>query len=84
MLYEFVLKKGTRWRFAAEDIIHQRGDFYLNDIFGDSKMKAIKPLTDVIETTDAGIINAIKNSAIVRWLLKYTTPLRPEDLKKNS
>lgn len=84
MLYEFVLKNGTRWRFAAEDIIHQRGDYYLNDIFGDSKMKAIKPLTDVIETTDAGIISAIKNSAIVRWLLKFTTPMRPEDLKKNA
>ena len=84
MLYEFLLKKGTRWRFASEDIIHQRGDYYLNDIFGDSKMKAIKPLTDVIETTDAGIISAIKNSAIVRWLLKFTTAMRPEDLKKNA
>ena len=84
MYYEFYLKKGEKWRFAAEDVVNQRGDYFLNDIFGDSKANSIKPLTDVIETTDAGIINAIKNSAIIRWLLKYTTALRPEDLKKNA
>jgi len=38
----------------------------------------------VIDTTDKGIGNAIKNSAVIQWLLKYTTQLRPEDLKANA
>ena len=84
MAFEFTLRKGERWRFASEDIILQRGDYFQSDIFGDNKAAALKPLNDVIETTDAGIISAIKNSAIIRWLLKYTTALRPEDLKKNA
>lgn len=84
LFYDFTLKNGERWRFADYDIIHLRGDFYLNDIFGDSRGKSLSPLLEVVETTDKGIINAIKNSSIVRWLLKYTTALRDEDLKKNA
>ena len=39
---------------------------------------------EVVETTDRGIINAIKNSSVIRWLLKYTTSMRDEDLKTNA
>lgn len=84
LFYDFTLKNGERWRFPDYDIIHIRGDFYLNDIFGDSREKTLSPLLEVVETTDKGIINAIKNSSIVRWLLKYSTALRDEDLKKNA
>ena len=38
---------------------------------------------EIVNTTDQGIVRAIKNSGVIRWLLKYTTPLRPEDLKRN-
>jgi HK97 family phage portal protein len=84
LFYDLTLKNGERWRFADYDIVHIRGDFYLNDIFGDSREKSLSPLLEVVETTDRGIINAIKNSSIVRWLLKYSTALRDEDLKKNA
>lgn len=84
LFYQFVLKNGQTWRFSADDILHLRGDFYLNDIFGDSKSEPLKPLLEVAETTDRGIINAIKNSSIIRWLLKYTASMRSEDLKKNA
>ncbi len=84
LFYDFMLKNGERWRFSDFDVIHLRGDFYLNDIFGDNRAKSISPLLEVVETTDKGIINAIKNSSVVRWLLKYTQSLRPEDLKKNA
>lgn len=84
LFYDFTLKNGERWRFVDYDIIHLRGDFYLNDIFGDTRRKPLAPLLEVVETTDKGIINAIKNSSVVRWLLKYTSSLRSEDLKKNA
>ena len=38
---------------------------------------------NVISTTDQGIIKAVKNSGVIRWLLKYNSSLRPEDLRKN-
>lgn len=84
LFYDFTLKNGERWRFEDNDIIHIRGDFYLNDIFGDGKNKSLAPLLEVVETTDRGIINAIRNSNVVRWLLKYTASMRPEQLKKNA
>ena len=40
-------------------------------------------MMEVIGTIDQGIIKAIKNSGIVRWLLTFTSSLRPEDIKKN-
>ena len=35
---------------------------------------------EIVGTTDRGIVNAIKNSSVVRWLLKFTNSMRPEDL----
>lgn len=32
---------------------------------------------------DQGIVKAIKNSGIIRWLLKFTSSMRPEDVKTN-
>ena len=84
LFYKFTLTNGQRWRFSADDVFHVRGDFVLNDIFGDTRAKTLEPLIEVAETTDRGIINAIKNSSVVRWLLKYTASMRAEDLKKNA
>ena len=84
LFYIFGLKNGQRWEFPDYDIIHLRGDFCLNDIFGDGRGTTLAPLLEVAETTDRGIINAIKNSSVVRWLLKYTASMRSEDLKKNA
>ena len=39
---------------------------------------------NIVTTTDQGIVNAIKNGGIIRWLLKFTGSLRPEDIKKNT
>lgn len=82
--YVFTLSTGEQWKFPSTDVIHLREDFFDNDIFGASKFQALSPLLEVSETMDRGIINAIKNSNVVRWLLKYTAALRPEALKKNA
>lgn len=40
---------------------------------------------EVIGTTDRGIVNAVRNSAVIRWLLKFTSSgMRPEDIKKQT
>jgi hypothetical protein len=37
-----------------------------------------------IGTIDRGIIAAIKNGAVIRWLLKFTSNLNPEDVQKRA
>lgn len=82
---KFILKKnGRAVTFKYTDIIHLRKDFNESEIFGDSPAEALTPLMEIVNTTDQGIVKAIKNSNVIRWLLKYSTPLRPEDLKKNA
>lgn len=84
LFFEFTLKKGRQRTvtFRYTDIIHLRKDFNDNNIFGDSPAKALTPLMEIVNTTDQGIVKAIKNSNIIKWLLKFNQTLRPEDLKK--
>ncbi|MBH9951568.1 phage portal protein, partial [Clostridioides difficile] len=37
---------------------------------------------EVVNTTDQGVVKAIKNSNTIKWLLKFKTALRPDDIKK--
>jgi HK97 family phage portal protein len=65
------------------DIIHLRRFFYKHDFYGESNDTALNPTLELINTTNQGIINAIKSSAVLRGLLKFTqTMLKPEDIKK--
>lgn len=84
LVYEFILSNAQTFRFNSEDVIHLRDDYGEHEVFGSGKFKALAPLLEITETTDRGIINAIRNSGIVKWLLKYTSALRPEDLKSNA
>lgn len=84
LFLEFTLKNGRTVTFRYTDIIHLRKDFNGNEIFGDSPSKALEPLMEIVNTTDQGIVKAIKNSNIIKWLLKFNQSLRPEDLKKQT
>jgi HK97 family phage portal protein len=78
---KFYFLNGNISTFPYTEIIHLRDDFNENDIFGESPAKALTSLMEIISTTDQGIVKAVKNSSIIQWLLKFTTALRPEDLK---
>lgn len=80
----FYFYNGQHYTFPYSDIIHLRSDFYNNDIFGESLSEALKPLMEIVTTTDQGIVKAIKNSSVVKWLLKFSQSLRPEDLSKQA
>ena len=47
-------------------------------------MQALSPLMEIISVTDQGIVKAIKNSNVIRWLLKFTSSMRPEDIEKET
>ena len=84
LFLRFTLRNGRTMTFRYTDIIHLRKDFNNNEIFGESPAKTLTPLMEIVNTTDQGIVKAIKNSNIIKWLLKYNQTLRPEDLKKQT
>ena len=81
---KFTLPNNKIYTFAYTDVIHIRQDFNENDIFGTPIAPALAPLLDVVTTTDQGVVNAIKNSSVVKWLLKFTNSMRKEDLKQQA
>lgn len=80
----FYNNNGKTVTYPYVDIIHIRQDINENDIFGESPRDALLPLMNVITTTDQGIIKAVKNGGIIRWLLKFNQALRPEDIKSKT
>ena len=78
------LIKGKYYTFRYSDVIHLRRDFNSSDIFGENPAQALTQLMEVVSTTDQGIIKAIKNSNIIKWLLKFNNVLREEDIKRQT
>lgn len=82
LFLRFSLRTGKTVTFRYTDIIHLRKDFNENEVFGDSPAEALTSLMEIMNTTDQGIVKAIKNSNVVKWLLKFNQTIRPEDMKK--
>lgn len=80
----FYLNNGNKVKYPYERIIHLRTDFNGNDIFGTSPVDALKNLMEVINTTDQGVVKAIKNSNVIKWLLKFKQVLKDEDIEKQT
>ena len=78
----FYLNNGKMPVFRYSNLIHLRGDYGEHDIFGDSIVPALQPLMDEINTIDKGLMSAIRNSSIIRWILKITQGIKEQDLKQ--
>lgn len=63
------------------DCIHMRKDFAKHDFYGEDTLYSLNRLMNVIDTTDQGIVNTIENTAIIRWILKFTMNLNKTDKK---
>lgn len=81
---KFTLENGKTYTYSYDDVIHLRTDYCDNDIFGNALMPILAPLLNISGTIDTGIVKAIKNSNVVKWLIKYTQALRPEDIRRNA
>lgn len=82
LFLRFTLRNGKMFTFPYRDIIHLRQDFHENDIFGERPDESLFSLMEVVTTIDQGIIKAIKNSNVIKWILKFTQSLRPEDIRR--
>ncbi len=78
---KFYLLDGRYMIINYDDIIHLRKDFNNGEFFGETGTKAINSLMEILNTTDQSVINAVKSSAVIRWILKFKSVLKPEDVK---
>lgn len=78
----FTLPNRTKAKVRYEDVIHLRGDYGESDILGTSPKKALSQSMEVIAAADQSIIAAVKNSSVIRWIMKMLQPKREEDVKK--
>ena len=83
LILKFTFKNGSTSAFYYSDILHLRRDFGDDDVFGADPGRALSQLMECVGVIDQGIVKAIKNSSIIRWLLKFTSSMRPEDIQKN-
>lgn len=84
MAVRFRFYDGNEYTAPYADVVHLRRFFYKNDMFGEANRTALKPILDLIAVTNQGIANAIKTSAILRGILKFTGMIKPEDIKKQT
>ena len=84
MYLKFYFIDGKQLVVPYVDVIHLRQDFNNHNLFGDNPTESLSQLMEVVNTTDQGIIKAIKNSNVIKWLLMFKQTLRPEDLKEHA
>lgn len=83
LLYlKFTMHNGKTFTFPYHDVIHLRDDFNEDEVFGTPPNEALKNIMEIVCTTDQGIVHAIRNSNVIRWLLKYEGSIREDDLKR--
>lgn len=77
---KFYFNNGKIQVIPYDDIIHLRRDFNNDDFFADHPGEALMSLMEIINVSDQGVIKAIKNSAVIKWLLKFKSVLKDADM----
>ena len=78
----FTMPNRNKARVKYADLIHLRGDFGESDILGTGPKKALAQSMEVMAAADQSIVAAVKNSSVIRWIMKLLQPKREEDVKK--
>ena len=77
----YTFSNGQRGAIEFERVGIMTTHQYRNDLFGESNT-TLKPTMQLMQTSNEGIINAVKNSANIRFMAKVANMLKPEDIKK--
>lgn len=78
---KFSIKYTKTYVVPYDNLIHLRNHFMTDDFFGETN-NAVAPSIELVNAQNQGIINGIKNSAIIRGILKATGVIKEEDLVK--
>lgn len=81
LIIHFWMANGKDWRFYYSDLIHLRDDYNDNDVFGTPSWDALSEVMEVVGQADHGLINAVKNSGVIKWLLIFKSSIRREDME---
>lgn len=84
LFLKFTMYDGRIWIADYKNIIHLRKDYGPGVFMGESPGKALTSLMEVVTISDQGIVNAVKNSTVIRWLLHFRSSLKPSDLKNRA
>lgn len=84
LLVRFFFMGGQVRKIPYKDLIHLRRFFYISDMYGDISDLALRPTLDLLNTTNQGIVNAIKSSAFIRGILKFVGMIKPEDKRRET
>lgn len=77
----YTFTSGERAAIEFERVGIMTSHQYTNDLFGEDN-ETMRPTMQLIHTSNEGIINAVKNSANIRFMAKIANMLKPEDIKK--
>lgn len=80
MYLKFYFPDGKQMVVPYVDVIHLRQDFNNHNLFGDHPGPALTALMEVVSTTDQGIMKAVKNGALIKWIMKFKSVLKQEDI----
>ena len=79
---KFIYQNGKTYTHKYDDIIHLRMNMTENDLFGEPVMPALSKLVSLVETIDKGMEKAIKNSNVIKWLIRFNSSMRPDDMER--
>ena len=78
---KMIFADGKQSTFSYNDLIHLRRHFSQNDLLG-SDNAPLFPLLETADTLGQGIQAATKNGVNIRGILKFTSLVNPEQVKK--
>jgi HK97 family phage portal protein len=81
LIAQFQLNYFKEYTIPYSQLIHLRNKFTTDDMFGDSN-DALKPIAELANAQNQGIVNGIKNSALIRGILKSVNVIKEEDMIK--
>ena len=81
LIAQFQLNYCMTYTIPYSRLIHLRNKYTTDDLFGDSN-DALTPIAELANAQNQGIINGIKNSALIRGILKSINVIKEEDMVK--
>lgn len=79
LIAQFQLTYAHEYTVPYSNLIHLRNKFTTDELFGDTN-DALNPIAELTNAQNQGIINGIKNSALIRGILKSVNIIKEEDM----
>ena len=81
LIAQFQLNYYRTYTIPYSRLIHLRNRYTTDDLFGDAN-DALAPIAELSNAQNQGIINGIKNSALIRGILKSVNVIKEEDMTR--